>query len=139
MVECPVQPEVAPVQPEVAMSRSLANGGKACGFRVRTRNRRGFPPSDSDVEIAEPSRNCGRAWMPKPEGTYVGWIDFRGAGIAERPAEYFGAAASVALTEGTMCGRAGDGFARLIFATPQPVLDEIVRRLGKSLPASATA
>lgn len=79
------------------------------------------------------------AWMPKPEGTYVGWIDFRGAGIAERPAEYFGAAASVALTEGTMCGRAGDGFARLIFATPQPVLDEIIRRLGKSLPASATA
>lgn len=72
--------------------------------------------------------------MPKPEGTYVGWIDFRGAGIDDLPAEYFAREASVTLTEGTMCGQAGAGFARLIFATPQPVLDEIVRRLAAVTP-----
>ena len=35
--------------------------------------------------------------------------------------------ASIALTEGSMCGVAGTGFARLIFATPRPVLEQIVR------------
>jgi cysteine-S-conjugate beta-lyase len=73
------------------------------------------------------------AWMPKPEGTYVGWIDFRGAGIDDLPAEYFAREASVTLTEGTMCGQVGAGFARLIFATPTPVLEEIVRRLAAAL------
>lgn len=52
--------------PEVAMSRSLADGGKVRGFRVRTRDRRGFPPSDSDVEIAKPqSGHGGRRLRPR--------------------------------------------------------------------------
>jgi cystathionine beta-lyase len=75
------------------------------------------------------------AWMPKPEGTYVGWIDFREAGLGDAPAEFFGREASVQLTEGTMCGAAGAGFARLIFATPKPILEHIVHRLGTSLRA----
>ncbi|QCQ17426.1 MalY/PatB family protein [Microbacterium sp. RG1] len=73
------------------------------------------------------------AWMPEPEGTYVGWIDFRDAGLGDAPADFFHREASVQLTEGTMCGVAGTGFARLIFATPTPVLEEVVRRLGASL------
>ena len=32
-----------------------------------------------------------------------------------------------------MCGQVGAGFARLIFATPTPVLEEIVRRLAAAL------
>lgn len=75
------------------------------------------------------------AWMPKPEGTYVGWIDFRATGIGDRPAEFFTRESSVVLTEGTMCGVAGTGFARLIFATPRPILEQVVRRLGASLRA----
>ena len=72
-------------------------------------------------------------WMPKPEGTYVGWIDFRNLGTGDTPAEFFTREASVVLTEGSMCGAAGTGFARLIFATPTPVLEQIIRTLGKSL------
>jgi len=72
-------------------------------------------------------------WMPKPEGTYVGWIDFRNLGTGDTPAEFFTREASVVLTEGSRCGVAGTGFARLIFATPTPVLEQIVRSLGKSL------
>lgn len=79
------------------------------------------------------------AWMPRPEGTYVGWIDFRDAGLGDTPAEFFHREASVQLTEGTMCGVAGTGFARLIFATPTPVLEEVVRRLGASLRTRPTA
>jgi cystathionine beta-lyase len=36
-----------------------------------------------------------------------------------------------------MCGVAGTGFARLIFATPRPVLEQIVRSLGRSLRSCA--
>lgn len=79
------------------------------------------------------------AWMPTPEGTYVGWVDFREAGLGDAPAEFFQREASVQLTEGTMCGTAGTGFARLIFATPKPVLEHVVRRLGTSLRARSAA
>jgi cystathionine beta-lyase len=79
------------------------------------------------------------AWMPTPEGTFVGWIDFRSAGLGDAPAEFFRREASVGLTEGTMCGVAGTGFARLIFATPRPVLEHVVRRLGAALRARPEA
>ncbi len=75
------------------------------------------------------------AWMPRPEGTYVAWIDFRDAGGGERPAELFLREAGIGLTEGTMCGAVGAGSARLIFATPRPILEQIVRSLGASLRA----
>jgi cystathionine beta-lyase len=78
-----------------------------------------------------------QAWMPKPEGTYVGWIDFRNIGTGDTPAEFFTREASIVLTEGSMCGVAGTGFARLIFATPRPVLEQIVRSLGRSLRSCA--
>ncbi|MDT0182404.1 aminotransferase class I/II-fold pyridoxal phosphate-dependent enzyme [Microbacterium sp. ARD31] len=73
------------------------------------------------------------AWMPKPEGTYVGWIDFRAVGLGDRPADFFTREARVTLTEGSMCGVAGTGFTRLIFATPRPILEQIVRRLGQAV------
>lgn len=79
------------------------------------------------------------AWMPKPEGTYVGWIDFRHIGTGDTPAEFFRREASIVLTEGSMCGVAGTGFARLIFATPKPILEQIVRSLGRSLRSYAVA
>lgn len=79
------------------------------------------------------------AWMPVPEGTYVSWIDFRSLGRGDRPAEFFAREAGIGLTEGTMCGAVGAGFARLIFATPRPVLEQIVRTLGRSLRTTAAA
>lgn len=73
------------------------------------------------------------AWMPKPEGTYVGWIDLRAAGLGDRPAEFLTREAGVTLTEGSMCGVAGEGFTRLIFATPRPILEQLVRRVGAAI------
>jgi cysteine-S-conjugate beta-lyase len=63
-----------------------------------------------------------------PEGTYLGWLDFRGAGPAE-PAPYFLEKAGVAMTDGALCGEAGRGFGRFNFALPRPVLREAVERM----------
>jgi cysteine-S-conjugate beta-lyase len=68
-----------------------------------------------------------------PEGTYLGWLDCRdlltARGIEDSAAEFFLAKAQVLLTDGAACGDAGKGHVRLNFATPRPILAEIVRRL----------
>lgn len=64
-----------------------------------------------------------------PEGTYIAWLDVRALDLGEKPADALRERAGVALTDGTACGVAGAGHVRMILATPQPVLDEIVDRL----------
>ena len=66
-----------------------------------------------------------------PEGTYLAWLDCRAldAGTQPSPADFFLAQAGVMLTDGAACGEGGGGHVRLNFATPRPVLTEIVRRM----------
>jgi len=78
-----------------------------------------------------------------PEGTYLAWLDCRdlfangdrtaapAAGVS--PAEFFLAKARVLLTDGAACGEAGRGYVRLNFATPRPILAEIVRRMADAV------
>jgi cysteine-S-conjugate beta-lyase len=62
-----------------------------------------------------------------PEGTYLAWLDCRDLGIDGSPAEFFLAKAGVMLTDGAACGAAGH--VRLNFATPRPILTEMIRRM----------
>ena len=64
-----------------------------------------------------------------PEGTYIGWLDVRALDLGDAPADVVRERAGVALTDGAACGEAGRGWMRVILATPQPVLEEIVERL----------
>jgi cystathionine beta-lyase len=68
-----------------------------------------------------------------PEGTYLGWLDFRATGPVE-PAPYFLEKAGVAMTDGALCGAAGQGFGRFNFALPRPILREAVQRLAAAMP-----
>jgi cysteine-S-conjugate beta-lyase len=68
-----------------------------------------------------------------PEGTYLGWLDFRATGPAE-PAPYFLEKAGVAMTDGALCGEAGRGFGRLNFAAPRPVLCQAVEQIAAAMP-----
>jgi cystathionine beta-lyase len=67
-----------------------------------------------------------------PEGTYIGWLDARALGLAN-PADFFREEAGVALTDGEACGTVGRGFVRFVFATPRPILEEAVTRMGEAL------
>jgi cystathionine beta-lyase len=75
-----------------------------------------------------------------PEGTYLAWLDCRG--LEHSPAvppasphpdlaEFFLAKAGVLATDGARCGDAGRGYLRLNFATPRPILAEMIRRMGE--------
>ncbi|WP_413452543.1 aminotransferase class I/II-fold pyridoxal phosphate-dependent enzyme [Georgenia phoenicis] len=63
------------------------------------------------------------------EGTYIAWLDCRELDLPGGPAQYFRREAGVALTDGGMCGTAGEGFARLIFAMPRPILQQALERM----------
>jgi len=90
--------------------------------------------------------------MTKPEGTYLAWIDARGAGleqvIAETfedessdkkrgPADYFAKVVNVAVANGSSFDFSGasDMFFRLNFAVPRSELKEMLDRIEQALPA----
>lgn len=67
-----------------------------------------------------------------PEATYLAWLDFNEYGL-EDPAGFLLEKVRVALAPGPPFGEDGGGFARLNFATPAPVLVEIVERMAAAL------
>jgi cystathionine beta-lyase len=67
-----------------------------------------------------------------PEGTYVGWLDFRETGI-DQPGEFFRTHAGVGVTDGGDCGEVGQGFARFIFAMPRPVMQQAFVQMDHAL------
>jgi cystathionine beta-lyase len=73
--------------------------------------------------------------MAKPEGTYLAWLDCRQAGIPGKPFEFFLEKARVALNDGGTFGPGGEGFVRLNFACPRPLLLEGLNRIKQSLAA----
>ena len=67
-----------------------------------------------------------------PEGTYLAWLDCRALGLGSSPGEFFLDKAQVLVNDGLAFGQAGQGHVRLNFATPRPILTQIVRQLGNA-------
>ena len=70
--------------------------------------------------------------MAKPEGTYLAWIDCRGAGL-ENPYDFFLKQAKVALSNGLSYGTGGQGFVHLNFGCPRATLKEALQRMKHAL------
>jgi cysteine-S-conjugate beta-lyase len=64
-----------------------------------------------------------------PEGTYLSWLDLRGAGLGDDPCAALLERGRLALNPGPDYGAGGDGFARLNFATSRATLDDALDRL----------
>jgi cystathionine beta-lyase len=70
----------------------------------------------------------------KPEGTYLAWLDFRVYFPDSKKLRYFlTQQAQVGLNPGETFGTAGEGFARINFATQRSVLIEALRRIETAL------
>lgn len=74
------------------------------------------------------------AFFP-PEATYLAWMDFGARDLAPSPEGFFLERARVALSPGADFGESGRTCARLNFATPRPVLREILARMDEALAA----
>ena len=71
--------------------------------------------------------------LARPEGTYLAWLDCRRAELTMNPAAFFLERARVALSDGTSFGPGGDGFVRLNFGCPRPLLAEALERMETAL------
>jgi cystathionine beta-lyase len=71
--------------------------------------------------------------MPKPEGTFLAWLDCREAGFPGNPASFFLKHARVALNDGRHFGQGGEGFVRLNFGCPRSVLLQGLDRMATAL------
>ncbi len=65
-----------------------------------------------------------------PEASYLVWLDCRGLGLShDELVDLFVNKARVALNDGAMFGKEGEGFMRLNVGTPKDVLKEILERI----------
>jgi cystathionine beta-lyase len=71
--------------------------------------------------------------MSKPEGTYLAWLSCHEAGIPGNPHEFFLKQARVAVNDGAVFGRGGEGFVRLNFGCPRSLLTEALDKMKEAL------
>lgn len=67
-----------------------------------------------------------------PDATYLGWLDFTETGI-ENPFEFFRDKAKVALSDGKIFGKGGEGHLRINFGTSRALLKEGLERMSKAM------
>jgi cystathionine beta-lyase len=70
-----------------------------------------------------------------PDATYLGWLDFTQTKIEGSPYEFFLKNAKVAVSEGMIFGREGEGHIRLNFGTSRKMLTQGLERMRKALKA----
>ncbi len=68
-----------------------------------------------------------------PEGTYLAWLDCSSLDLPRSPGELIAERAQVTVVDGPAFGPGGAGAFRFNFATPQPILAEIVTRIAAVL------
>jgi cystathionine beta-lyase len=61
-----------------------------------------------------------------PDATYIAWLDCSALEIPGSIADFFRREAGVTVTDGALCGRGYERFARIIFAMPRPILEQAV-------------
>ena len=71
--------------------------------------------------------------MAKPEGTYLGWLDCRRLGVEGSPFDFFLKQARVALGDGALFGRGGEGFVRLNFGCRRATLLDALEKMRRAV------
>ena len=78
--------------------------------------------------------NIPQIKVNEPEGTYLVWLDFKLLGIAyDQLEEFLHKKAKVALDDGAMFGKGGEGFQRINIACPRSTLSEALTRIHKAV------
>jgi cystathionine beta-lyase len=91
--------------------------------------------ANRDYLIGFIARHMPHIRCRRPEGTFLAWLDCRGAGISGDPSTFFLEQARVALNRGSDFGPGGDGFVRLNFGCPRAVLADALDRMRSALDA----
>jgi cysteine-S-conjugate beta-lyase len=68
-----------------------------------------------------------------PDGTYLAWLDCTGLDLPDSPGALVTARAGITVVDGPAFGLGGAGAFRFNFATPRPILTEMVEHLAAAL------
>jgi cystathionine beta-lyase len=68
-----------------------------------------------------------------PDGTYLAWLDCRELDLPQSPGEFMTEQAKVVVVDGPDFGDGGPGSLRFNFATPRPILTEMVERMAAAV------
>jgi cystathionine beta-lyase len=79
------------------------------------------------------SRHLPEVRYRPPDGTYLSWIDCTAMNLPGSPGALVTDRAQVTVVDGPAFGTGGDGSFRFNFATPQPILVEMVDRIAVAL------
>jgi cystathionine beta-lyase len=89
--------------------------------------------TNRDMVVDYVRREMPHIRVAAPEATYLAWLDCRDAGIAGDPYRFFLDRARVGLSDGPSFGTGGEGFVRVNFACPRPMLMEALVRMRTAL------
>jgi len=67
--------------------------------------------------------------VAKPEGTYLAWLNCRGAEIPGNPSKFFREQAGVAMNDGAWFGAGGEGHVRFNFGCPRAQVEEALDKM----------
>jgi cystathionine beta-lyase len=79
------------------------------------------------------ARRLPRVRYRPPDGTYLAWLDCTAMDLPCSPGDLVTERARVTVVDGLAFGSGGDGSFRFNFATPRPVLTEMVDRMAAAL------
>ena len=71
--------------------------------------------------------------MGEPQGTYLGWLDCRSAGLPGNPYEFFLKQARVAFNDGVAFGKGGEGYLRINFGCSRYLLEKALNRMKRAV------
>ncbi len=109
---------------------NAAFSGKCDGWLKELRR---YLTDNRDFIVGYVSEHMPNVRTTIPEATYLGWLDFTRTEIDGSPFEFFKKNAKVALSDGKIFGKAGEGHVRLNFGTSRALLKEGLDKMNKAL------
>jgi cystathionine beta-lyase len=85
------------------------------------------------------SRQLPQVRYRPPDGTYLAWLDCTAMDLPDSPGALVTDRAHITVVDGPAFGAGGAGAFRFNFATPQPILTEMIERIAAALTSSASA
>jgi len=107
-----------------------AFGGKCDGW---LRELRRYLTENRNILVSYVTEYMPEVRTTIPEATYLGWLDFTSTAIEGSPFEFFKREAKVALSEGRIFGREGEGHVRINFGTSRKLLLQGLDKMRKAL------
>lgn len=95
----------------------------------------GYLTSNRDFLVDYVTRYLPNVRTTIPDATYLGWLDFTQTDVPGSPFEFFLNKAKVALSDGKIFGKEGEGHLRINFGTSRALLKEGLERMRRAMGA----